>query len=222
MTHSPRFLPQVRTWVGAAVTLLLAASPALAQDPPPAAPPAAEVATPPPPPPPPGPMEAFAAPKSPHDMTGSIGFGLGLVGSTQIVGTTSAVQIRYWMSDSLVLAPSLFFNINNTNAPDDSAWQVAPELVALFVPWQATSTRLLAGGGLGLGIGEPSPLQMDTTFMVRIPVQIGVEHFFARWFSLGIAARSYLFDYQKTGDAYTMNIELDTTQLLGSVIIYTD
>ena len=43
---------------------------------------------------------------------------------------------------------------------------------------------------------------------IYVPIQAGVEHFFTRWFSMGIAAQSNLIDYQKD-DHFSSTINTD-------------
>ena len=168
-------------------------------------------------------MAPMALAKSPHDMTGSLGFGVGVTANAQLIGTSGTVAIKYWMKDTLALVPSLNFSL--TKAMDTPAgWNVAPQLVVLFVPYAATSTRFLIGGGLGFNVTKVSGA-MDTGIGVNVPIQAGVEHFFARWFSMGIAAGSNLFSYQRQGipgNPWTMGFSINTATLLGSLFFYTD
>ena len=217
----------LRTCALAAATLLATASVALAQ-PQPMPPPGTPEPPPPPPPPPPevapmAPISNVMAPKAADDMTGSIGFGVGIAASTQILGTNfsgtaNQVAIRYWNNDTLALQPGLGFAFNKTDGTDAS-WSLNPELVALFVPVRGTSTRLLVGGGLGIGLAKVPA--NDTTFMFYLPIQAGVEHFFARWFSVGLAARTNFFQ-MATGDPWNIQMAINTMSLLGSAFIYTD
>jgi hypothetical protein len=164
---------------------------------------------------------AMAAPKAADDMTGSVGFGVGVIPNNQLVGTTGQVAIKYWMSDVLAIVPALNFTL--TKAMNvDAAWVFNPEAVVLFVPIRSTSTRLLVGGGLGFGVSKNPAISTDTTFEIYLPIQAGVEHFFTRWFSMGIAARTRLVDYTKTGTPYTFNVAINTASLLGSLFFYTD
>jgi hypothetical protein len=204
------------------------AAPAYAQAPVEAPPP-----EPPPPPPPaaeatpatalPAPIAPMAMTKSAHDMTGSLGFGVGVTANPQLIGTNGTVSIKYWMKDTLAIVPSLNFTL--AKAMDTpTGWTVAPQVVVLFVPFAATSTRLLVGGGLGFNVSKMSGA-MDTALGVSIPIQAGVEHFFARWFSMGIAARSNLFSFQRsaaTGNPWNMAFSINTATLLGSLFFYTD
>ena len=212
----------------ALLTTLSFAAPAYAQAPVEAPPPEPPPA---PPPPPaaetttalPAPMAPMAMTKSAHDMTGSLGFGVGVTANPQLIGTNGTVSIKYWMKDTLALVPSLNFTL--AKAMDTPAgWNVAPQVVALFVPFAATSTRLLVGGGLGFNVSKTSGA-MDTAIGVNIPIQAGVEHFFARWFSMGIAAGSNLFSFQRLatmGNPWTMAFSINTATLLGSLFFYTD
>jgi len=177
------------------------------------------------------PVVAITAPKSADDMTGSIGFGAGLVGGSNIITSVNAdlppgavppptkfVAVRYWQSDTLVLQPSLFFAFTKTSG-SDASWTLDPELVALFVPVKGASTRLLVGGGLGINLAKAGPA--DTTFAFYLPIQAGVEHAFTRWFAMGIAARTNFFQMQ-TGEPWNITMAISSTSLLGNLFFYTD
>jgi hypothetical protein len=203
--------PMLRTVV-ATVALALGSAEAFAQAP---------AATPETSPPAPG-ISAVSAPKGADDMTGSIGFGVGVIPNAQLAGTNGEVAVKYWWSDKIAFVPALIFTLTKPTGMD-TAWVFNPEAVALYVPFQSTSTRLLVGGGLGISLSKLMPmLQPDTTFEIYLPIQAGVEHFFTRWFSLGIAARTRLFDYAKTGGVSTTSFAIDSTSLLGSLFFYTD
>ena len=168
---------------------------------------------------------AMAAPKSADDMTGSVGFGIGVGGSSQLLSSAFAdgaglkqVAVRYWTSDTFVLQPALFFALNKTSMVDAN-WTLSPEIVALFVPIRGQSTRMLMGGGLGIVLNKTPP--NDVTFMFYLPIQAGVEHFFTRWFSLGLAARTNFFQ-MATGDPWNIQMAVANTSLMGSAFIYTD
>jgi hypothetical protein len=202
----------------AVVGFLSTATPAFAQDPGGAPPPAAG-----------GTVAAttanLAAPKGADDMTGSLGFGVGVIPNAQLVGTSGQVAVKYWMKDTLAIVPALNFTLTKVTG-SSTGWAFSPEGVALFVPFQSTSTRLLVGGGLGISLskaatpsGAPSS---DTVFRIYLPIQAGVEHFFTRWFSTGIAARTNFVDYTKVGSTNQFGMSINTASLLGSLFFYTD
>jgi hypothetical protein len=175
-------------------------------------------------------MGAMAlAPKAGDDLSGSIGFGVGVIAGPELVGTNSQVGIKYWSSDTFALAPSLKFGFAKQKDVDAS-WNLDPELVFLFAPYKSTSTRFEIGAGLGLGLSKggvvvtpPAVASTDTAFNIYIPIQAGVEHFFTRWFSVGIAARSSLFTFRKQGDAVQdFAFAINSTNLLGQLFFYTD
>jgi hypothetical protein len=168
------------------------------------------------------PVQAIMAPKSPDDMTGSLGFGVGVIQNVELLGTTGEVALKYWMKDNLAFVPAFNFNLAKTSGMG-STWGLDPQLVALFVPFRSTSTRLLVGGGLGLAVGKAVP-GGSTAFGLNLPIQAGVEHFFTRWFSLGIAAATNLFSYTHPGGGgpYSMSFDINTASLLGSLFFYTD
>jgi hypothetical protein len=208
------------------------ASPALAQTPtaPPAGPPpdAAPSTT-------PSIVAPMMAPKSANDLTGSVGFGVGIASNVELVGTTADVAIKYWMHDNLALVPQLNFNVTNVSSaggnPGGTTWVVAPQLQLLFVPFQSTSTRLEIGGGVGFGVGK-AVAGGSTFFDVSIPIQAGVEHFFTRWFSTGIAIGENFFAYAHPGggaaNTTAFNLYSGTgagpgeTVLAASLFFYTD
>ena len=174
----------------------------------------------------PGPMAL--APKSGDDMSGSLGFGIGVAAGAELIGTTGVVGIKYWSSDTFALAPSLNFGF--TKQKDvDASWQFSPELVLLFAPYKSTSTRFEIGAGLGMGLSKegatvanPMP-NTDTRVDIYIPIQAGVEHFFTRWFSMGIAAHSKLFEFTQQGDAIqTISMTINSTNFMGQLFFYTD
>jgi hypothetical protein len=162
-----------------------------------------------------------AAPRSMNDMTGALGFGVGLVNNIELVGTSPNVALKYWMHDNLAISPALNFNVTK-NMGANTVWNFTPSVVALWVPWQSTATRLEVGGGIGLNVGKTPAGATDTTFGVILPIQGGVEHFFTRWLSAGIAASSTLFSYTKTGTPWQMAFQVNTAQLAGSLFFYTD
>jgi hypothetical protein len=173
----------------------------------------------------PGPMAL--APKSADDLSGSLGFGVGVIAGSQLVGTNSQVSIKYWSSDTFALAPSLNFGFRKPKDVD-ATWQLKPELMFLFAPYKSTSTRFEIGAGLGLGLSKTGPTTAmptpnpDTAFDVYVPIQAGVEHFFTRWFAMGIAARFNLLDFQTQGDYNEVSFSINSTSLLGSLFFYTD
>jgi hypothetical protein len=167
------------------------------------------------------PMAPLAMAKSADDMTGSLGFGVGVAASTQLVGTTADVAIKYWMHDNMALVPSLAFTLNKTTGVD-TVWTLNPQLVLLFVPFKSTSTRLEIGGGLGFAVAGGGGA---TSFNINIPITGGVEHFFTRWFSMGIAVGENLFAYTHPGAGAPNTIAFDittSTTFLGSLFFYTD
>src|SRR5258708_1021864 len=104
-------------WTLSVAGLLSTASPAFAQDP--GAPPPAAGGT----------VAAtaanLAAPKGANDMTGSLGFGVGVVPNAQLAGTNGQVAIKYWMRDTLAIVPALNFSLTK-NPGFNTAWAVNP------------------------------------------------------------------------------------------------
>ncbi len=227
-------------WIFGMATLLASAT-AAAQ----AGPLAAPVAAPPPtaepgveppalttapaPPPPPVVTATPATRPALEDLTGSIGFGVGVIPNTELVGTTGAVALKYWIEDALALSPLFSFAYDKPRGVS-AAWHLRPEAVVLFVPFSGRWTRFEVGGGLGFEVGRAAPASTaygpgatpNTTFTLSLPVQAGVEHFFSRWFSLGIAAHADLFSFSKDGDYHEVSFSIDSTSLLAQLFIYTD
>ena len=229
----------------AVASLLGAALPAFAQAPAPApmyAPAPAPMMAPAPEPMPVMPAAPVMAPKAADDMTGSVGFGVGIVagstGSTTAAnGTTTAtgnlliapdtgnLMLKYWMSDAMAIVPRLTLTMFKTNpgtGAGPTAWQFNPEVLASFVLLKGASTRLTAGVGLGLYLSKNIVSTTDTTFGINIPIELGVEHFFTRWFSMGIAVHDQFVSYTKTGDAYDFGLSINTLAYMGSLFFYTD
>jgi hypothetical protein len=169
------------------------------------------------------------APKAPDDMTGSVGFGTGVVAGTSLVApNTGVLMMKYWMSDAMAIVPRLVLDIFKAKGAD-TAWMFAPSVLADFTLLKGASTRLSAGIGLGLGFAknQATPLftggdQTATQIQVFVPCEIGVEHFFARWFSMGIAADFNFIDFQKQGTPWTVDFAVNNVTYLGSLFFYTD
>ncbi len=192
-----------------AAATLLCVAPASAQESPP--PGAAAAAVPPP-------MQAMSAPKGSEDMTGSLGFGLGVAAGAQtLITTDNTVALRYWLSDVLVVQPSFDFNVTKPNGTP-TTWHLRPTAQIFFVPFRSTSTRLEVGGGLGFEVNK-DVAGANTRVNIFVPIHAGLEHFFARWFSMGIAAESRLIDYQQ--DVHFAS-SINTLAFVGQLFFYTD
>jgi hypothetical protein len=216
----------------AIASILGAALPAFAQAPAPApmyapAPaPAPMMAPAPAPMPEPGVMPAapIVAPPAADDMTGSVGLGVGVVstGTSLVNLDTANLMLKYWMSDSLTLVPRLSLGMSKAKGADAS-WGVAPEILASFVLLKGASTRLAAGIGLGFSIAKNPAVSTDTAIDLYIPIQLSVEHFFTRWFSMGIAIDERFLDFNKPdSNSWTLGIGIDTLSYMGSLTFYTD
>jgi len=227
----------------AVASILGATLPAFAQAPAPApmyapAPPPMMAPPPAPEPLPVLPVAPVVAPKAADDLTGSVGLGVGVVGGgtgtgtgtgvTSLLTTTNTVAIKYWLSDAMAIVPSLVFTLSKAKAGTAGAsagptqWEFNPEVLASFVLLKGASTRLTAGAGLGIDLSKNIKSTADATFGVNVPVELGVEHFFTRWFSMGIAVHEDFLSYSKTGDAYNFNLTLSTPVYVGSLFFYTD
>jgi len=166
------------------------------------------------------PVAPVMAPKASDDMTGSVGFGTGVVSGSSVLKTDNTVAMKYWMSDAMALIPKLTFTLSKTKDVKAS-WSFAPEVLASFVLLKGASTRLSAGLGLGFGLSKSSAAT-DTTIDLYVPIQLGVEHFFARWFSMGIGVGEKLLDFSKTGTPWTVAFSADSLQYMASLFVYTD
>jgi hypothetical protein len=68
----------------------------------------------------------------------------------------------------------------------------------------------------------PNPVpSKDTEIGLFVPAGLTVEHFFARWFSMGIGATLNVIDFRKHGD-WSVGFDLDNVNYLGSLFFYTD
>jgi hypothetical protein len=179
------------------------------------------------------PVAPVVAPRAPDDMTGSVGFGVGVgsaaataASSPSLITTDNTIAIKYWMSDAMAIVPRLTFTMAKTRVPPADAgpmaWQFNPEVLASFVLLKGASTRLAAGVGLGINLSKNIVSTTDTTFGINIPIELGVEHFFTRWFSMGIAMHDQFISYTKTGDAYSFGLSVNTLAYMGSLFFYTD
>jgi hypothetical protein len=175
------------------------------------------------------PVAPVMAPRAADDMTGSVGFGTGvLAGTSLVVPDTGVLMLKYWMSDAMAIIPRLDLAIHKQQNVT-AGWRFAPSVLADFTLLKGASTRLSAGLGLGLlfAKNQAAPLfaggdQTATQIEIFVPAQIGVEHFFARWFSMGIAANFKFIDFQKQGTPWTFDVAVNNVNFLGSMFIYTD
>ena len=176
------------------------------------------------------PAAPMMAPKASDDMTGSVGLGVGVLTgtATSLVKSNDTIAIKYWMSDAMAIVPRLVFSMTKSKAgtagaaATPTAWNFNPEVLASFVLLKGASTRLTAGAGLGIDLSKNIVSGNDVTFGVNIPIELGVEHFFARWFSMGLAVHEDFLSYTKTGDAYNFALNLSTPTYMGSLFFYTD
>jgi hypothetical protein len=164
------------------------------------------------------------------DMTGSVGLGVGVdAGTSLIIPATGNLMLKYWMSDVMALVPRLEFLYSKTKDAD-ARWQLAPQVLASFVLLKGASTRLSAGAGFGFGIGKnlsatPIVAGGDATaaqVQLFVPVELGVEHFFTRWFAMGIAVNEHFIDFKKQGSPWNMTIMANSVSYMGSLFFYTD
>jgi hypothetical protein len=180
------------------------------------------------------PVAPVMAPKPSDDMTGSVGFGVGVGSSSTatapatLITIDNTVAIKYWMSDAMAIVPRLTFTMAKSNpgtpgaASTPTAWQFNPEVLASFVLLKGASTRLAAGAGLGINLSKNIVSGTNVTFGINVPIELGVEHFFTRWFSMGIAMHDQFISYSKTGDQYSFGLSVNTLAYMGSLFFYTD
>jgi hypothetical protein len=145
-----------------------------------------------------------------------------------LLKSDDTIAIKYWMSDAMAIVPRLVFSMTKSKAATagaaatPTAWNFNPEVLASFVLLKGASTRLTAGAGLGIDLSKNIVSGNDVTFGINIPIELGVEHFFTRWFSMGLAVHENFLSYTKTGDAYAFGLSASTPAYMGSLFIYTD
>jgi hypothetical protein len=169
-------------------------------------------------------------------MTGSVGFGTGVTaGTNTLIAPSDTLILKYWLSDVLAVVPSLTLAVAKASGGGNTEWNFSPQALVTYVPWKSTSTRLSVGAGLGLSLHKNTSATdaANTHIGIAIPIQAGVEHFFTRWFSMGIAMNTNFFNYSKDGSTYTVNFfGVDTSasapatvapiNFLASLMFYTD
>jgi hypothetical protein len=172
------------------------------------------------------PAAPVLAPRAADDMTGSLGFGVGVsTGTSLVAADTANLMMKYWMSDALAIVPRL--QLTMTKAKDvDATWGFSPSVLASFNLLKGASTRFNAGVGLGLDLAKgqapAAAASTDTYIGLYIPMQLAVEHFFTRWFAMGIAADFRFIDFAKQGDGWLMKLDISNVNYLGSLFFYTD
>ena len=203
------------------------------------------------------PPPIVAAPNGPNDMTGSLGFGVGVgAGANDLVKPGAHIYMRYWFNDSLSIVPSVQFKLLKRK-DIDMQWGVAPSTQLIYCPWKTASTRFAIGGGIGLSFdkwavkdadgraelgsqpslpypspqpdGSPTPdtsqPPSNVTVAIYVPISAGVEHFFTRWFSMGVLVTDRLVEYGKNGDQWALTASIDNTKslaMVGFLFFYTD
>ncbi len=184
------------------------------------------------------PAAPMVAPRAADDMTGSVGFGIGVVsGSTSLISTDDAnLMMKYWMSDAMALVPRLAFGMTHVKGAQNTPWHFAPSVLADFLLLKGASTRLSAGVGLGFAVAKNEAAldvghraapdfggDATATYLgIFVPARIGVEHFFARWFSMGIAADFDFLRFEKQGTPWRIALDVSNVTYLGSLFFYTD
>jgi hypothetical protein len=181
------------------------------------------------------PVAPMVAPKAADDMSGSVGFGVGVsAGDTLVRPDTTNLMMKYWVNDAMALLPRLSLHAGKAKGAD-MAWSFAPSVLADFTLIKGASTRLSFGVGLGLSFSKekaaatssdpatpPPALPKDTTIDLFIPAGLNVEHFFARWFSMGVGATFNVIDFTKVGDGWQFDFNVNNVKYLGSLFFYTD
>ena len=169
------------------------------------------------------------APMASDNMSGQLGFGVGVQSGTSFINTNDAqINMKYWLSDVLAVMPQLTLGLATANV-GNAQWKFAPGALVLYCPWKTTSTRLNVGAGLGLSFAKGAPVApattADTAIGIALPIYAGVEHFFTKWFSMGVAVQNDLLAYNKLGSNYTFDITIDNTttiKAIGFLFFYTD
>ena len=154
---------------------------------------------------------------------------MGVVSGSSVVKTNDTVAMKYWMSDAMAIIPRLDLGIGKVK-DSDATWLFAPSVLLDFTLLKGASTRLSAGVGLGLAFGKnpaqpaivPNGDPTKTAIDIYVPCQIGVEHFFARWFSMGVAADFAFLNFAKQGTPWTFDVAVNNVNYMGSLFFYTD
>ena len=161
------------------------------------------------------------APKEPisDDMSGAIGVGVGVIaGNNSLITIAPAVSLRYWINGSLALSAGIVLRMDAVKNADTS-WQLSPSAMILFSPKKVLSTRLLIGVGLGETTVKNPPADVAVT--LSVPVFLGLEHYFTRWFAMGVAMQDDFLKYT-SGTDYEFTVSFNSTSYVGSLFFYTD
>ena len=182
-----------------------------------------------------------AAAMGSDNMAGQLGIGVGVTaGTTSLIVPGVAINMKYWLSDVLAVMPQLQLKMYKAKGVDMD-WAFSPNALILFCPWKTTSTRLSVGGGLGLefakwgapaagampdlSVAAPGAPGPDTFIAINVPVYAGLEHFFTKWFSMGVALQNNFLQYAKQGTPWSMSVTIDNVNSLqasGFLFFYTD
>ena len=167
--------------------------------------------------------------KAADDMTGAVGFGVGVAAGAQtLIAPNNTLFVKYWMDDTLAIVPQLTLGINKSKVggvSGNTGWDFSPQVLALYVPWKSTSTRLSVGAGFGISLNKykQGSTSTETHIGFNIPIYAGVEHFFARWFSMSVGMAEDFFKYTKDGpNAYALAVGVNTLTFQGLLTFYTD
>jgi hypothetical protein len=179
-----------------------------------------------PPPPKATPAEPTKADKHENDMTGATGFGVGVLpGSSFIKPDTSLLTVKLWRSDTMAIVPRLKLSLHK-ETDQNTAWTIEPSAIVAYTLFKGASTRLHAGAGVGMALAKnqdpATAVNSNAHVGLFVPAEIGVEHFFTRWLSIGIAARFDFLNLWKQGDHFSLDLEASDTEYQGSIFIYTD
>ncbi len=180
------------------------------------------------------------APAASDNMSGQLGIGVGVgAGGTSLISTRDAeINMKYWLSDTLSLMPQLALGVFTTSGLS-TGYKIDPAALILYCPWKTTSTRLSVGGGLGLdfekvptrtpgtppGAPPTATIPANATIGITLPIYAGVEHFFTKWFSMGVAVQNDFLAYRKNGTTHSFDFGFDTTattRAVGFLFFYTD
>lgn len=182
------------------------------------------------------PVAPVVAPKAADDMSGSVGFGVGIVAGKNDLLTINEgdFMMKYWVNDAMALLPQLAFSFDKVKG-GDAAWKLAPSLALEFGLIKGASTRFNAVVGVGFSVGKAATtvhnpatgldervVASDTAFSLFVPAGLNVEHFFTRWFSMGMGAYFNLVDFGKQGDNWALSMNVNNVNYVGSLFIYTD
>jgi len=189
------------------------------------------------------PAAPVVAPKAADDMSGSIGFGVGIIGGTDnlVKPDTGNLMMKIWLNDAIALMP--FVGLQLTKQKDnDALWGTDIGALAEFTIIKGASTRFSVAAGLRetnrkvIDTSDPTIDVATTTYSLGIPARLNVEHFFTRWFSVGLGAGFNVLSFtyksieatmkssglSQDTSSWSVGCDINNLTYLGSLFFYTD